>query len=328
MSEVTAKIKRKNFFLVEGFLKENNLELVSDKNNDQVIRGSLIIAVSENDAHRIQFYVNKKMKNGEENEVFSDLLKLLPANTVSVASYLKSTPTANFANAANAASKIWATGRLEEFASKDESNKETSMVTLKGRTAGLKTLTDRHPFDPKAMFDIDVYIEKKIPEIVNGAETGRYLITGLVPVYDGSMHRIDFVTDHGQASEYVNDNYNVTQTANFNGTMKSIVTVTTNEPTVGGWGTQRDQTTTTFVRERVITGGAGAAKDPDDPGAITTKEVKDGLITRETKAIENGKRKKTTVATPTPGFTGNATPAAGNFGTAAASAPGFDFNDF
>lgn len=48
-----------NKVTIEGYLRENNLELVRDKTGEEVIRGSLIIAIDDVRSCRVQFYVNK-----------------------------------------------------------------------------------------------------------------------------------------------------------------------------------------------------------------------------------------------------------------------------
>ena len=48
-----------NKVTIEGYLRENNLELVRDKTGEEVIRGSFIIAIDDVGSCGVRFYVKK-----------------------------------------------------------------------------------------------------------------------------------------------------------------------------------------------------------------------------------------------------------------------------
>lgn len=282
--------KKKNTFFVEGYLKENNLSLVGD-----VIRGSVVVAVDEHNTFKVQYYVNKKMKSGDENKDFADIEAMLPEKTTSVAQYLQNVPTANFANASAVATRVWCVGRLEEFVSKSADGKEKSMITYKGSRGGIKS---GDSFNPRSTFKIDVYLESKKPETNSeGDETGRYLLSGLVPAYNGSMYRFSFVTAEGDPSVYVNDLYDVGQTVYLEGQILAIRQEVARSSTKNaGWGTAASLPPRTFfTTQLVVFGGNTTPINEDEPGAITKKDVKDGLAVRETEAMENGKKRASKV---------------------------------
>lgn len=288
----SAADKFKNLVRIEGYLKENTLEIVTDAKG-QHIRGNLTIAVDEVNTHVVGFYVNKFYSTGTENKNYEAIAALIPANTLTIASYLQSTPTANFMTAANASTKVVVLGKLKERVRRDpDTKKDVSYIMIEGQKAFIKKLDERHPFEPSATFNVDMYIENKVAETKkdeNGdtVETGRYIITGLIPTYGDYVYRIPFVTSaDNDVSEYVNDNYEKTQTANFQG---YLVSASHREEVASkGWGTAQTQYRTTFTRERIITGGApGYPKDSGDEGAISTEDIKEYLVNREARIEES-----------------------------------------
>ena len=128
--EVKTQNYRNSVKLV-GFLKETTLDVRTSTSGKQFIWGNITVAIDEFNTHRVKFTVYK-----EDNEQKYDALsKFLPSNTVSIASYLKSTPTATFATASQMAAKVWVMGGFEEFASRS-GEKEKSMVHFSCQDGG------------------------------------------------------------------------------------------------------------------------------------------------------------------------------------------------
>ena len=178
-----AEKKKTNTVKLVGYLKENNLEQITNARGDKVIRGSLIIATDKISSHKVQFYVAETTSNGEDSKDYASLLTLLPDNTITIASFLKENSSADFDTAANASSKVWVMARFEEYATRS-GERTRSMVTLKGFRAGFSKADKA--FTPCAEFDVDVYINKIEPEVENEEKTGRLLIEGLIPKYNGA----------------------------------------------------------------------------------------------------------------------------------------------
>ena len=299
--EEKVKDERKfnNSVVIVGYLKENNLEEIQDKKDGcSVIRGSLTIALNDTESHKVQFYVKEDRGNQKSIAKYGKMRELLPTNTISIASFLKANPTSDFAIASNASTKLYAMARIEEYVRK-ENGKEVSSVTLRGFTAGIKKANDVKPFKPEARFDVHVYLEKIMPEIKDETETGRLLVTGLIPSYNGVMHRVLFIapTENNVAS-YIEDHYRERETTELFGDIKSITNSVLKESQGSYFGEARGaQYETTFIRERIITGGSQDSIAEDEPNAITNEEVKKGLVERETKMLE-AEKKTTTKPTP------------------------------
>lgn len=314
---------------IEGYLRENNLELIRNDKQEEVIRGSLVVALDNVRSCRAQFYVSRfnTLKPGEttrqESKAYSRLVELLPGNTISISSLMKDQAAMTFDVAKESATKVWIIGALQEYIRKDEKGEVISSTTIKGLTAGIKTESDKHPFTQKAEFEVEMYIEGKRPEMKDGEETGRMVLTGLIPEYDDSVSRIEFVTELGDATDYIEENYNVGQTVKVYGDV--INTYVRVEKEGGGhtFGrTLEPQYETTFTSERQIFGGTATPLDEDDENALKKAEIKAALALRQQK-IDNmpAKDDAPKAVNPKKGFT--ETPAA-------TSAPKkkFTFGDF
>lgn len=314
---------------IEGYLRENNLELIRNDKQEEVIRGSLVVALDNVRSCRAQFYVSRfnTLKPGEttrqESKAYSRLVELLPGNTISISSLMKDQAAMTFDVAKESATKVWIIGALQEYIRKNEKGEVISSTTIKGLTAGIKTESDKHPFTQKAEFEVEMYIEGKRPEMKDGEETGRIVLTGLIPEYDDSVSRIEFVTELGDATDYIEENYNVGQTVKVYGDV--INTYVRVEKEGGGhtFGrTLEPQYETTFTSERQIFGGTATPLDEDDENALKKAEIKAALALRQQK-IDNMPVKDDApkAVNPKKGFT--ETPAA-----PAAPKKKFTFGDF
>ena len=301
---------------IEGYLRENNLELIRNDKQEEVIRGSLVVALDNVRSCRAQFYVSRfnTLKPGEttrqESKAYGRLVELLPGNTVSISSLMKDQAAMTFDVAKESATKVWIIGALQEYIRKDEKGEVISSTTIKGLSAGIKTESDKHPFTQKAEFEVEMYIEGKRPEMKDGEETGRIVLTGLIPEYDDSVSRIEFVTELGDATDYIEENYNVGQTVKVYGDV--INTYVRVEKESGGhtFGrTLEPQYETTFTSERQIFGGTATPLDEDDENALKKAEIKAALALRQQK-IDNmpAKDDAPKAVNPKKGFT--ETPAA------------------
>ena len=314
---------------IEGYLRENNLELIRNDKQEEVIRGSLVVALDNVRSCRAQFYVSRfnTLKPGEttrqESKAYSRLVELLPGNTISISSLMKDQAAMTFDVAKESATKVWIIGALQEYIRKDEKGEVISSTTIRGLSAGIKTESDKHPFTQKAEFEVEMYIEGKRPEMKDGEETGRIVLTGLIPEYDDSVSRIEFVTELGDATDYIEENYNVGQTVKVYGDV--INTYVRVEKESGGhtFGrTLEPQYETTFTSERQIFGGTATPLDEDDENALKKAEIKAALALRQQK-IDNmpAKDDAPKAVNPKKGFT--ETPTA-----PAAPKKKFTFGDF
>lgn len=282
----------KNSVKIVGYLKENTLEVIENSKGGRAIRGYVIIATDRLNNHRVQYYVPEYLSNGDENKTFEALSELLPADTLTIASYLKANPEADYSNALEAATKVWAVGSFEEYARRTGERVQRSIST-KGFRLGLAK-ADKAPFTPAAEFDIDVYLSKIDDELDENEEpTGRLLVEGYAPRYDNSVDVIDFVAvkEDGVAA-YIKKNYKVGDTTNLRGDLISLAErreIESDETEY--FGRQNGPTyETVFTRERRIVGGSKTPIHAGEEGCITKEFVKEALAEREAKMIKNNER--------------------------------------
>lgn len=277
-----------NSVRIVGYLKENNLETVTNTRGDQVIRGALVIATTKTSSYKVQFYVAAMTSANEPSQDYERLSALLPANTTTVASILKADSNADFDSAIANATKVWVMARLDEYASRS-GERETSMITIKGFRGGIAS---EDKFRPCAEFEADVYIET-LAEEVNGAneKTGRLSLGCVVPKYKEIMDRIDFIAGtEGNAAQFIASHWKVGDTVHIGGDLVNLqerVLVESETPSEGFGRLTEPQYETRFVRERVITTGGPCKCDP-----ITKAMVKEGLAQRELLMQKNGARAK------------------------------------
>lgn len=284
------KTSFRNSVKLVGYLKESTLSERVSSNGKHFITGNVTVAINEFGTHRVRFTVFQE-DNADKYEALS---KFLPANTITIASYLKSTPTANFATASAASARVWVMAGFEEYAVKKGEN-EKSTIILRGYTIG--NTDPEKEFNPSATFEVDTYI-KSIEEESDENEkaTGRLLIEGVVPAYKGLVYVLPLVAPvEDNVAKYMGEKYKVGDTARLCGDLVAMrVQINDDdeeeEPTRFGKPVEK-QYSTRFVREYVITSGPTHPIQQGEEGCIATQSVKDGLAARENVMIENGKKK-------------------------------------
>lgn len=289
-----AEVKRNNTFRIVGYLKENNLVEEVGYDGSKVINGNVTVVTKDGNAFKISF----KKKEGTKG--YDESLSLLPGNTISVSSYLKDSNTATFATALEMSTKIWAIGVMEEYCYK-KNDKEASMMILKALSMGISFGDSSKAFIPSATFTADVFLAEINDEVKDGVNTGRLNITGLIPGYQGIMHKISFVAPvEDNVASYIKKNYKVKDTVTLKGDLTNMTVKVQSDSADDNFFGRGDGTsyTTTFVKEQIIRGGSKYPLHADDDGAITVEEAKAGLAVRSKKMEEAGKRVRVKPAAP------------------------------
>ena len=326
--EVTTQKKRlKNYAIVEGVVRENNLKIGVNSKGSRYIGGDIIVSVSRTNAQKVRVYVYEKRYDGSPNPNFGNLLTILPDKVVSIAGYLTSIgadETQSIDNldqvvwetASKQATKVWLSGSLEEFVSVyvDEhgQERERSSFSISATNGGIKEVRPNRPFSPRVVVDIDGYIMRKFRETKRNEdgeneETGRLGLDLIYIDYKGVAHKFRLYAPHEEINiktqggdsypfyidEIVDDNYDEGQTAKFTVSVLNLVEQKTVMSTSGsGWGTFSEPTIrTTFVHDIIITGGRSTSGiDPDSPDAIAKADVTAALTRRLEVGRENEAR--------------------------------------
>lgn len=295
-------VKREtNSVIVSGFLKENTLEVITSSNGKKAIRGNLIIATGPIESYKIQFYVYETPRNAEEgteSKFYKMVSDLLPVNTMTLANYLSENPNATFEEASAAASKVWAAGNFDEYIRQGDDGEQISVIQIRGRRCGFKTVSGDKPFRPHATFEAKIFIQSIEPEMSEpigdavSEATGRLKLTGLIQNYDQSMTVVPFIVPaEDGVADYVSAHYGVGDTVYVEGSLANTIYKINAEPTVAKFGSaSHAQYTTRFVNERLITGGDQDPLPVGNPDIISASAVKIGLAKREAKVQEAAAR--------------------------------------
>lgn len=324
----------KNRVDIVGYLKDNTLVKTTDETGEEIIKGALIVATNEHSEYRIQYYTRryKKMKPGDteraENRAFASLCNLTKDQTVTYEQCLGSHMATTFEGAKPQMTKVHCSGSLQEWLRLDREGVFSPSVTIKGVSAGV---ANAETFDPKARFEIEVYIDNIYPEKKkdeDGAmeETGRYVLVGLYPEYDDSVSEISFVTANEEVANYISSVYNKTQTVSINGDLVNLAIrrKTANTSNVETFGRQQEERyITEFVNERQIFGGQKTPYEQGDENALSIEDIKAARVLRDSKI----KSLKKPEATRPSSFSARPTaaPAPSGVSKGAASKVDFDF---
>lgn len=117
------------------------------------------------------------------------------------------------------------------------------------------------------IFIIDMHDE----EDRNGEPTGRLVVRGGVVQYNSKLDVIDFIVEAPDKVEFISRNWENGTTITVKGRVRVTSHETESSGESSGWGEDIPDTTTTFVRELIITGGDDGPKDEEfsyDPAEI------------------------------------------------------------
>lgn len=134
-------------------------------------------------------------------------------------------------------------------------------------------------FNPRAEFEVEVFVKSVTPEIKNEEETGRVKMSAIIPVFGGKVIPFNFMVD-AEGAEYVSDNYEAGTTTKVFGTIVNF-----KEKKVvfekAAFGKDKEKVTYNTVREYLITGGVDPYEE-DDAKAYTVDQIKQAMVERET----------------------------------------------
>lgn len=123
-----------------------------------------------------------------------------------------------------------------------------------------------------ATFNTEVYIMDIHDEVDRDDEpTGRLVVRGGIVQYGGRLDVLDFIVEAPDKVEFVSRNWEVNTTQRIVGRVRVTSHEVESSGESSGWGEDIPDTTTTFVRELIITGGDDSAKDEEfsyDPADI------------------------------------------------------------
>ena len=217
-----------------GMISDKKLEI---KTEDGVRRIEGTVTVKTNPTNFVQWKVNcaEKTKEGKNNKTFAGILTVLNEYK-SIADYGE-----------DEADMVRVTGQINPFRSKTTGEE---IIGYAGKF--FSRIKNGQEIEPKAEFEIEMFINSLIPETKEGEETGRYKINGWVPTYNG-IEPVDLIVPEDLAST-VESIYEPRQTAKFYGNIVQNVTYTVSERPMA-FGVKKE-TKPNFINELVVTGGS------------------------------------------------------------------------
>lgn len=232
-----------NRVFIEGLVSEINFEVKEVQGKD-AITGDISVETGENSIHVVDVFAYKFTKEGKENSVFKSLTTVMNEYK-SIAKVGR-----------EEADKVRISGA--KLVVNDYYNQSGELRSpVKINTNFVNRLKAGDEFSPKAEFEVEIFIHKLNDEVdkKSGEPTGRKLISGLVPIYNGKVVPMEFVVADPALVDAVDSMYEIGQTVKIYGDMINHVS-TEKKVTAVAIGKPKETTTTITVKELVFTGGS------------------------------------------------------------------------
>lgn len=246
---------------IEGIVKEVRIEEGSLPAPDgrELIKGEVDIAVDENSVHTVNMFSFKLKKGTNDINAIYKGIKTIQTEL-------------------NEGDKVRVTqGKvsLNEYIGQDDKLKSYPKID----SNFINRIKDGEDFEPKATFSLDMMVANVKEETKDGEETGRAIIKGYVPMYNGSVIPFEVVVANPHAVNYVTGNYEKGLTVSVHGKIVNQVVVTKRQVEVG-FGEPQEKIERKTTREYLVEGGS-APLEEDDKNAFSPELVKKALVERE-----------------------------------------------
>lgn len=230
---------------VAGIVSDKKLEMTT-KDGVRTIEGTLTIKTADTNFVQMRVRCSDKKKDGSENKTF--------AGVMTVMNEYKSIADVG----EDEADRVRTSGQINLFRSNNNGNEIVSYTSN-----FFNRIKANQEFEPKAEFEIEMYIKSLVPEMnKDGEETGRYKIVGWIPTFNG-IEPLDLIVPE-ELADQVSSIYEPKQTARFYGNIVQNVTYETIERPMA-FGVKKESKAN-FINELVVTGGSPVydATDKDE----------------------------------------------------------------
>ncbi|MED4817612.1 hypothetical protein [Bacillus atrophaeus] len=133
-------------------------------------------------------------------------------------------------------------------------------------------------FNPRAEFDVELFVKNVAEEKVKGEETGRVNLNGYIPLYGGKVIPFTFVVTK-EGSQFVQNNFEKGSTVNVFGKIINYKEQKVTTKTAA-FGEDKKEITSITKREYLVTGG-NDPYDEDSKNAFNPDSIKKALTERE-----------------------------------------------
>lgn len=259
---------------IEGLVSEKDLAVKTEDGKTK-ITGSLTVKTSDVNFVKFNINANEKTNAGAENKCYAGL--------VTVMNEYKSIAEVGEADA----DKVKVSGDLNLYTAAQSG---ANIVGFKSNFFNRVKVNEE--YEQRAEFTVEVFISSIIPEVnTDGDETGRILVKGWVPTYNG-IEPITLVAPVDIASA-VESTFEPGQTVEFSGDIVNnrIETVTEIPMAIGK---PKKKVKVDFKNELVITGASTAYEEDVTPEKPYDAEVIKAAIQERTNKLEEAKAKAQT----------------------------------
>lgn len=291
---VTSLRTATNYVHIIGTLEEKNLtkEVVDGKN---IIRGDLVLSTGEDKKFKVSYYVNEFTSTGAESKAYKALL------TVDNEYVSKATALAEGRDL----SEVSVVEVRGSFATNDFVSKKTGEIiseTVVRSMFASRVMDDK---EPVAEFEIETYFESIEDEKdENGNLTGRVVIKGITPIYNGQVMPITLYTStdtsYVNVGDYIKANYKTGKSGKVRGYLNCTAKTTTYVKE--GFGAPASERTfTSYSFEPIVNDGDKEQYLITDAKNFDKASIKAAMLYR-TETLEAKKAKASSTPAPTAGF--------------------------
>lgn len=262
MAEQNTIREADNVVRIEGTLLEVR---GGEWKNGEGIGIELDIEVAENEVHTVYAMSKYKKKDGTENSIAKGLQTILD-EYLTVAKHGREN-----------ADKVRITQgiiTLNEYFGQDKQLHSKPRII----TNFVNRLKVDDTFEPKAEFEVEIFVKSVVPEIKNDEETGRVKINAIIPLYGGRVIPFEFVVSK-EGSQFVEDNYEAGSTVRVYGDIINFKEIIEQEVPVA-FGKPQKRVTSKSIREYLITGGT-EPYDEEDKNVFSIETIKKAMVERE-----------------------------------------------
>lgn len=256
---------------IEGLVSEKDLAVKTEDGKTK-IAGSLTVKTSDVNFVKFNINANEKTNAGTDNKCYAGLLTVMNEyKTIAEVGEEE-------------ADKVRVTGDLNLYTSAQSG---ANIVGYKSNFFNRLKANDE--FEQKAEFSVEVFISSIIPEMnTDGDETGRVLVKGWVPTYNG-IEPITLVAP-GEIGSAVESTFEPGQTVEFNGDIVNsrIETVTEIPMAIGK---PKKKVKVDYKNELVITGASTAYEEDVTAEKPYEADVIRAAIQERTNKLEEAKAK-------------------------------------
>jgi len=247
---------------ITGKLVENKLDYKTSRQGKNYISGDLLIETTKDNIVPVNFFAFEQKKDGGPNRNYKNMDNVI-ANYKSVAKV-----------GANEADIVSITGAKLE-ANEFYNNGGNLISTFRIRSNFVNRVNKN--MEPKADFIVELYIQSIVEEVIKDEPTGRYIVNGIVPGYQGRINVLKFFVVEDKAIKYINSNYSVGDTVKVSGKLENeVIEVTRTEEME--FGEDVVDTYTRIKRELIITGGTEPYEEADK---FSPDLIKQAMVERE-----------------------------------------------